>query len=1151
MKDQFVHLHVHSQYSLLEASITLDKLCRKVKEMEMSAVALTDAGNMFGAYEFFEETKKAGIKPIFGAQVFYLTGGSMESRDLKRKDHFLANLILLVQNRTGYQNLCRLLSMAHLKGFYYKPRLDKEVLRQHSEGLFALSGSVHGEIHRRLINEETDQAKEAAQFLADVYGDRFYLEIQDHHLPLERKVLPLVSNFAEELGIPLVATNECRYLDQSEHLSQIVLHCIQTGRTLTAEEERMGAQTDQRYLKSTKAMKKALKDYPQAIENSVKISDKCDFSFQQRVYHFPQYQAPAEQTLADHLREKTFDGFADRWPQISSRLGGKTEESKKPYKDRLEQELEMIIQMDFPGYFLIVADFINYAKEHGIPVGPGRGSAAGSLVAYCLKITDLDPMPYTLLFERFLNPERISMPDVDIDFCMNGRDEVIQYVAKKYGHVAQIITFGKMKAKAVIRDVGRVLDMPYGEVDKIAKLVPNALNITLVDAIAQEPRLKELEKGDAQVRRLLEIARSLEGLTRHASMHAAGVVIADQPLTDFLPLYKGPNQEVVTQFDMKSVESIGLVKFDFLGLKTLTVIDVALKIIKRTRKQELDITQVPLDDPEVYSKLGEGDGLGIFQLESSGMRDLMVRLKPGSFEDIIALVALYRPGPLGSGMVDDFIDRKHGRKTIKYELEELRPILDPTHGVIVYQEQVMQIASKLANFSLGEADLLRRAMGKKKPEEMAKQRERFLAGTKAKQIPERKAQKIFELMAKFAEYGFNKSHSAAYALVSYYTAYLKTHFTVEYLASLLTHEMANTDKILVYINDCRKHGIRVLPPDVNESYRFFSVLNNEEIRFGLAGVKGVGEAAIASILEEREKDGPFTSLFEFCARVDLRRVNKKVLESLIKCGAFDSIAPNRAQAFGGLDKAMDWGAHRRKDRRVGQTTMFDLMSPDQAIPKLPPVEEWPGLEKLQKEKEALGLYISGHPLTGYQEQIKRLASNDSQSVTELTDRSEVGLCGMVATCKEIRTKRGKRMAFVGLEDLAGTIEVVVFNELYEKSAALLESEAPIYVKGIIDHNDEATKILANEILSLDRMRIEKTESVHLRVDQGLLDAKALEELKGILHRFPGKIPTYLHMSKASEGVTVLKLPPDLQVALCEEFIFEVEKLLGQSSLVLQ
>lgn len=1151
MSKDFVHLHVHSQYSLLEASITLDQLCQSVKEMGMGAVALTDAGNMFGAYEFYEEAKNAGIKPIFGAQVFYLTAGSLESRDTKRKDQFLANLILLVQNQEGYRNLCQLLSLAHLKGFYYKPRLDKEVLRQYSQGLIALSGSLHGEIHRRLIDQELDKAKEASSFLQEIYGDRFYLEIQDHGLPLEKKALPLVTDLAREQGIPLVVTNECRYLKQENHLSQTVLHCIQTGRTLAEEEERMGSGTDQRYLRPPHDIKKHFNEYPEAIENTVKISKKCDFSFPERVYHFPKYQAPRNLSLSDYLREQTEQGFIERWPQLSARLGENAAEQKPLYLDRLQRELEMIIQMDFPGYFLIVADFINYAKERGIPVGPGRGSAAGSLVAYCLKITDLDPVPYHLLFERFLNPERISMPDVDIDFCMNGRDEVIRYVSEKYGHVAQIITFGKMKAKAVIRDVGRVLDIPYSDVDKIAKLVPNALNITLEDAIAQEPRLKELEKNDPQVKRLLEIARSLEGLTRHASMHAAGVVIGDRPLTDLLPLYKGPNQEVVTQFDMKAVENVGLIKFDFLGLKTLTVIDIALKIIKRFRGQDLDITQVSLENPQVYLKLGEGDGLGIFQLESSGMRDLMVRLKPSSFEDIIALVALYRPGPLGSGMVEDFIDRKHGRKPITYELEELRSILEPTYGVIVYQEQVMQIASALANFSLGEADILRRAMGKKKPEEMAKQKERFLGGAKKNRILETKAKKIFELMAKFAEYGFNKSHSAAYALVSYYTAYLKTHFTVEYMASMLTHEMTNTDKILVYINDCRKHGIRVLPPDVNESYRFFSVVHENEIRFGLAGVKGVGETAIASILEERKKDGPFASLFDFCVRVDLRRVNKKVLEALIKSGAFDSIAPNRAQVLATLDQAMDWGTHRRKDQRLGQTTMFDLMSAETATPKMAAVEEWPELEKLQHEKQALGLYISGHPLTRYQDQIKRLASHDVQGLQEMADKSEVGLCGMVATCKEIRTKRGKRMGFIGLEDLTGNVEVVVFNELYERSVDLLQSEAPIYVKGTLDHNDDSVKLLAEEILSLDRMRIAKTQSIHLRMDQTLVNPPALEELKGILHRYPGRTPTYLHLRKDPEEITVLELPPDLQVGLCEEFIFEVEKLLGRSSLVLQ
>jgi DNA polymerase-3 subunit alpha len=760
-------------------------------------------------------------------------------------------------------------------------------------------------------------------------------------------------------------------------------------------------------------------------------------------------------------------------------------------------------------------------------------------------------MPYQLLFERFLNPERISMPDMDIDFCMNGRDEVIRYVSEKYGHVSQIITFGKMKAKAVIRDVGRVLDLPYSEVDKIAKLVPNTLNITLEEAIKQEPRLQELEKSDVNVRRLLQIARSLEGLTRHASMHAAGVVIADRPLTEFCPLYKGPKDETVTQFDMKAVEKIGLVKFDFLGLKTLTVLDVAVKIIKRTRGIELVIQDIPLDDPAVYQRLCQGDGLGIFQLESSGMRDLLVRLKPNCFEDIIALVALYRPGPLGSGMVDDFINRKHGKTEITYELPTLEPILKSTYGVIVYQEQVMQIASALGNFTLGDADLLRRAMGKKKPEEMAKQRERFLEGATKNAIPRRKAEKIFDLMAKFAEYGFNKSHSAAYALVSYQTAYLKSHFTVEYMASLLTHEINNTDKILVYINDCREHGITILPPDVNGSFRYFSVLNPKEIRFGLAAVKGVGEAAITSIIEAREAKKQFTSIFDFCVSVDLRRVNKKVLESLVKCGAFDGIHPNRAQCFAALDGAMEWGARRKEDLQIGQTNWFDLMPKEMSEPSLPKVPDWPETEKLAMEKEALGFYITGHPLRRYQDQIKRLASFDTLKCQKAVDKAEVGLCGVVASLKEIMTRKGDRMAFITLEDLVGTIEVVVFSDVYAQVSALLKSEVPIFVKGTLDHNEETVKLLAREVLSLEQLKLQKTRSVHFSVAKDLMTSRALEELKGILVRFPGSLPTYLHLLEEGRGETVLALPPDLEVGLSEEFLGEVERLFGASSVALQ
>ncbi len=1149
MKD-FIHLHIHSQYSLLESSITIEELCKRVKEMGMKGCALTDSGNMFGAVEFYEKAHSVGIKPIFGAEVYYLTGGDLHTKDVKKKDHFLANLILLVQNLEGYRNLCKLLSIAHLEGFYYKPRLDKPTLQKYSNGLIALSGTVHGEINRRLLQNEPDLAKEGAEFLANTFSDRFYLELQDHQLPQEKKILGLLPSFLKSNPVPLVATNDCKYFMREQHQAELALQCIMTGRTLQEEEERGDSLTEFRYLKTPAEMISSFKEFPEAIQNSVNIAEQCDFKFEEKVYYFPKFVPPAGEELGEYLRKQVELGFAERWQEIlrHTKLQDSESSLKQQYEDRIEQELKIIIPMGFSGYFLIVADFILFAKQQGIPVGPGRGSAAGSLVAYCLKITDIDPIPYDLLFERFLNPERISMPDMDIDFCMNRRDEVIRHVREKYGHVSQIITFGKMKAKAVIRDVGRVLNMSYGDVDRIAKLVPNALNMTLEEALKQEPRLKEMEEKDPQVKTLLALARNLEGLTRHASMHAAGVVIADRPLTEFCPLYKGPDQEVITQFDMKSVEKIGLVKFDFLGLKTLTVLDVARKIIKRTRGELLDFANIPLDDPKVYQYLGEGNGLGIFQLESSGMRDLLVRLKPNCFEDIIALVALYRPGPLGSGMVDDFINRKHGKTEITYELEELKSILQPTYGVIVYQEQVMQIASALANFSLGEADLLRRAMGKKKPEEMAQQRERFMEGSLSKKINKKKAEKIFDLMAKFAEYGFNKSHSAAYAMVSYQTAYLKVHYTVEYMASLLTHEMGNTDKILLYINDCREHEISILPPDINESFKYFSVQDRQKIRFGLAAVKGVGEAAITSIIESRELGGTFKSIFDFCARVDLRRVNKKVMESLIKCGAFDSTGVPRSSLFTGLDMAVEWGTKRQGDHRVGQTNMLDLLPDQEGLPRLPAIEEWPAEEKLKNEKEALGLYITGHPLRRFEDQIKRMTNMDTEKITQVADKAEIALCGVVSSLKEIVTKKGSRMGFITLEDLVGTVEVVVFSDVYASAVNLLKKEVPIYIKGQVDHNDDSVKILAREIVSLEEVRMKRTREVHLSVEKELMNPKAFEELKGILNKYPGSIPTYLHLLEPNKKETVLALPPDLEVELSDGFIHEVQKMLGGSAL---
>ncbi len=1145
MKAQdFVHLHLHSQYSLLHGAIPIDPLVSQVKKFGMNAVALTDHANMFGAVEFYEKAKKEGIKPILGCEVYYLIKGSRLSRESKRVDPNLAHLILLVENEEGYRNLCKLLSASYLEGFYYKPRLDKEILKAHSKGLFALSCCSKGEIPRKIIEGNLEGAKLAAIELSQIFPDHFYLELSDHGLSHEKMVNEALIDFSKSLSLPLVATNNVHYLYQQHREAHEALLCIQTGRILR-EEDRLSYEGDEYYLKSPEEMCQLFSSIPEALENTRKIADACHYDFDFNTYYFPKFALPDEsQTLEAYLSQQTYQGFEERWPQVSAYWGDKASEMKAQYHERIETELKTINNMGFAGYFLIVADFINYAKSQSIPVGPGRGSAAGSIVAYCLKITDLDPIPYNLLFERFLNPERISMPDMDIDFCMNRRDEVIEYVQKKYGNVSQIITYGKMKAKAVIRDVGRVLDMPYGDVDKIAKLVPNTLNITLEEAIKQEPKFKEMESTQPRVKQLLAIARSLEGITRHASTHAAGVVISDRPLSDFLPLYRGSKEEIVTQYDMKYVEKIGLVKFDFLGLKTLTVIDNALKIVKRTRGIEIDINQISLNDEKVYQNLCTGDAMGIFQLESSGMRDLLSKLKPSCFEDIVALVALYRPGPLGSGMVDDFINRKHGRTNITYELPELEPILKDTYGVILYQEQVMQIASVMASYSLGEADLLRRAMGKKKPEEMAKQKERFVEGSLKNKIALKKAERMFDLMSKFAEYGFNKSHSAAYALVSYQTAYLKTHYTAEYMASLLTHEMGNTDKILEYISDLKNHSIAVLPPDVNESFRYFSVLNEKEIRFGLAAVKNVGDAAIDSIIEVRKKDGRFHSFFDFCERVDLRRVNRKVIESLIKCGAFDDLKIYRSQAMAILDATIDHAAAKQRDQERGQNSLFEKLGPQAMTPAIPKINEWPEAQRLKMEREAIGFYITGHPLHDFNEVMLSLATVDTQSIREAADEAEVSIAGMVSSMKEIVTKKGNRMAFVTLEDLKGYLEVVVFADVYSSASNLLKMDEPLLIKGQVDAAEETVKLLASQVNLLKMYAGYKIEPVRIRILLEKLSENKLKDFRRILARYPGNTPVYLHLMNSENNETVLRLPRELETQWNAEVQNEIQSLLG-------
>ena len=1149
----FVHLHLHTQYSLLDGAIQIEPLFKKAKEFGMPAVAITDHGNLFGGIEFYQAGVKAGIKPILGCEVYIQSQGSRHDKTVRRGFEPYHHLILLAMNLEGYQNLCKLISIGHLEGFYYKPRIDKESLRAHSKGLICLSGCLSGELAEAALQNGLSGARRVAEEFQQIFGDRFYLEIQENHIPSQTKVNAIVQELSPALSIPMVATNDSHYLYPDHARAHEVLLCIQTGKTLQ-DQDRMRFDGDEFYLRSPEEMGDLFKQIPESLQTTVDIAARCDLELKFNTYYFPKYESPAGKGLDEFLEEEVWKGFEERWPLCAhSWKEEEREEKRKHYEARLRDELAMIRKMGFSGYFLIVADFINFAKSQKIPVGPGRGSAAGSLVAYCLKITDIDPLPYNLLFERFLNPERVSMPDMDIDFCMDRRDEVIQYVQKKYGNVSQIITFGKMKAKAVVRDVARVMNLPYKEADQIAKLIPNALNITLEEALKQEPRLKEMEDKNPKVKELLSYARSLEGLNRHASTHAAGVVISDRPLVELMPLYRGQHDEIVTQYDMKAIEKIGLIKFDFLGLKTLTVLDQAVKIIRRTRGVEISLNELPLDDPEVYKSLAAADTLGIFQLESSGMKDLLVRMKSTAFPDLIALVALYRPGPLGSGMVDEFINRKHGRVQARYELPQLEPILRETHGVIVYQEQVMQIASVLANFSLGDADILRRAMGKKKPEEMAEQRDKFLEGCQKNKIPAKKAEKIFDLMAKFAEYGFNKSHSAAYAFISYQTAYLKTHYPVEYMASLLTHEMGNTDKVMAAIQDCRDHGIAILPPDINSSFHGFSVVSEKEIRFGLAAVKNVGGAAIESIIEARKRVESFRSFRHVCEEVDLRRVNRRVIESLIKCGTFDSLGISRSQAFALLDSSLEEGSRKQKRISSGQSALFETG----AVPKDETVNApaWSEQEKLSFEKESLGFYISGHPLSDFTDSLRERATTDIGAIREMNEEDDEKLVtfgAVVTSLREITTKSGNRMAFVSAEDLKGSLPVIVFSDLYQKVRPLLSQDRPLLIRGTVKVEEENVKVVAKEIITLQGGGgTATTREVHFHLPRHGVTPEQLERLKNLLRNHQGNATAYLHLKESEKEETVLMLPEGLKVNPSVDLLKEVDGLFGSPVTIVQ
>ena len=1049
----FVHLHLHTEYSLLDGASRPEALAKRVAQLGMPACAITDHGNMFGAVEFYNAMKANGVKPIIGCEMYVAYGSRFDKTSVEDQQADAGSnnhLIVLAANDTGYKNLVKLVSAGYTEGFYYKPRIDKELLREHRDGLIVLSSCLKGEVSQSLAGGNYAKAKDAALQYKEILGaENFFLEIQDHGIPDQQKIVPMMARLGEEVGLELVATNDSHYLSKDDAFAHEVLLCIGTGKTL-GDERRMKFYSDDFYVKGPDEMERVFRAYPEAVANTGKIAERIKTSLDVKGHHLPKFPVPKGEDLASYFEKIVRDGLKRR---LSVQRARKHEPQE--YFDRLEREIEIIKGMGFPGYFLVVWDFIKYAKDHGIPVGPGRGSAAGSLVAYSMGITDVDPLEYDLLFERFLNPERISMPDIDIDFCMNNRGRVIEYVREKYGkeNVAQIITFGTMAAKSVVRDVGRVLGQPYAFVDKIAKTIPGGPGVTLDQAKEDSPALVEAMKNDAEVEKIVEIGTRLEGLARHAGMHAAGVVITPEPVTNFVPLYRTTRDEIVTQFDMNVVEKMGLLKMDFLGLRTLTVIDDAIKSVANETGEKIDIDALTLDDPDVFRLFQEGRTKGVFQFESGGMVDLLRKSRPTKFEDLAALNALYRPGALDAGMVDEFVKRKNGAKA-KYLVPAMKEILEETYGVIVYQEQVMQIAQRVANYTLGQADLLRKAMGKKDAAIMAKERDKFVAGATANSYDKKKANEIFDYIEPFARYGFNKSHSVAYALVAYQTAWLKVHHPRHFMAALMSSEMDRTESIVKFIHEAKSMGIEVMPPDVNESNMYFTVVG-PNIRFGLGAVKGVGESAIESILDARRRLGRYSEFRKFCEEVDLRTCNKKVLEALIKSGSFDFTGETRKGLFDQIDGIVD-SAQRAKENSA-QVGMFgaQVSAITRSFSTAPVVAgpvEWPDEEKLRYEKETLGFYVSGHPLIRYAPDLKIFANANTENLHRFVDQT-VNIGGIVSQMKKSKIKKGpnegKMMAKFVLDDQFGSVDVVVFSDLYAKYAKWLDNAVPVLVTAMV------------------------------------------------------------------------------------------------------
>lgn len=1059
-------MHVHTNYSLLDGACEIDKLARRLSELGMESCAITDHGAMYGVIDFYKTMRSYGIKPIIGAEVYMAERTMLDKEPGIDEEQY--HLVLLAKDNQGYKNLMKLVSLGFTEGFYYKPRIDMSVLAKYSEGLIALSGCLAGRIPSLLLKGDYEGAKSTALQFKSIFGqDNFYIEVQDHGLLDQRKIINDLIRLSQETGIPLVATNDVHYIEKDDALAQDVLMCIQTGKTLD-DENRMKFESAEFYLKSQNEMEGLFSYIPEALENTVKIAQRCNVTLDFGTVHLPSFQVPEGLTEDEYLKQLCYKGARERYTEI-------TEEIKK----RLDYELETIKKMGYSSYFLIVWDFINYARQKGIMVGPGRGSAAGSLVAYCLYITNIDPLKYNLLFERFLNPERISMPDIDVDFCYERRQEVIDYVVQKYGkdRVAQIVTFGTMAARAAIRDVGRVMGYPYGEVDKIAKMVPAELGMTIENALTLNPELKKLYDENDRVKRLIDIAKDLEGFPRHASTHAAGVVISKDPIVEHVPLHKLGDSNITTQYTMTALEELGLLKMDFLGLRTLTVIRDAINIIRRTRNKEINLDKLPLDDKKVYEMLSQGNTAGVFQLESTGMRNLLTELKPETFQDVAAIIGLYRPGPLGSGAADDFIKSKNGLKPINYLHPKLEPILSETYGIILYQEQAMKIAQELAGFSLAQADILRKAMGKKKQDVMAAQRETFIKGCVNNGIDKTTAGKIFDEISYFAGYGFNKAHTAAYAVIAYQTAYLKAHFPVEYMAALLTSVMDNTDKVAYYINECRHMGIEVLPPDINESYEVFTVVS-DKIRFGLTAVKNVGQNVAKAIIQARKSKGKFTSLTDFIEKL-YGDLNKKALESLIKSGAFASLGAKRSQLLNIYEDTFARIQKQQRENMKNQISIFQMLDDIPTTQEtLPDIPEYPSSELLAMEKEMLGIYVSGHPLSEYKSELEKNVTffiGDKDKINSLQDKKEVVIGGIITGVNTKTTKSEKLMAFINIEDLTGNMEAIVFPQVLEKYKNLLLPDSKVYIKGRIDYKEEeAPKLLVEEVKPLEKDAVEGT-----------------------------------------------------------------------------